>query len=959
MTSPKTINPKSIPDTMPSPSHVTRIDGLELRYRLSSAAEQSNGQTNDLRARAVGILKECLTVGRAYILKHHLEIPNGKTLPSGLGTARQLAELTDQIVSALWDYTLTHVYRARNPTEGERLSLVAVGGYGRGELAPHSDIDLLFLRAWKQTPHGESVIEFILYTLWDLGFKVGYASRSIDDCLRLALEDHTIMAALLENRLIAGDRELHDALRASISPEQLKPNIGPFIAAKLSERESRHDRAGTSRYLVEPNLKEGRGGLRDLQSLYWIAHYLTMAGEAGPSGNILNGLLTPKEQALFDKAFEFFWRVRILLHNLAGRAEERLHFDLQPELARRMGFVSPQGEPLVERFMRRYFHTAREVGTLTRIVCTQLEDQKSKPQPSLNRLWQSAKGALLRPDHPGFVIEGHRLSVRYEGIFELEPHLMMAFFANIDRLELDLHPKAFTAISRKIGLMDAKLRRSSEQADIFLRLLSKGKNPYRILSLMSETGLLGRYLPEYGRIVAQTQLNMYHAYTVDEHTLKALDIIHGIDTGRYKNEHPLATQLIKQVIDKDSLYLAMLLHDTGKGDDLGQEIAGEISARKACTRLGLAAWQIDQVGWLVRHHLVLSDFAQKRDIHDPDTIRNFAEIVQTPERLRLLLILTVADIRAVGPTVWNAWKGQLMRDLVAATEAHFRGGRDNAILSQTDQANNQALTQLRKSILDKTPKPEKVTMETLVMRAQWPLLSQNTYEDLKQLAQHYAQLAPNEAKAWYRIDEQKNAAIITILGPDRRGLFADLSQTLAVFGANVLGASAHTLDHDRAIDVFSVQDISGQAFGKTHTHTMDKLLQALMKSSLDSSQSSEPLPISRAKIRAIDVTIAATVLFENTPQATIIEVSGRDRPGLLAGLARAIDNNALSIGSAHIDCYGHRAVDAFYVFDQETRKPLNADQKKALKADILAVLDEGHAMQIKVSPLTLKTATKR
>jgi len=812
-------NPPVIDDKILALDHSALIDGLELRYCLSHAAEQSNGLSHDLRARAVTILKDCLTVGRAKILKNHLVSPGPKSFISGLGTARALARLTDQIVSALWDFTLTHVYRARNPTEGERLSLVAVGGYGRGELAPHSDIDLLFLRAWKQTAHGESVIEFILYTLWDLGFKVGYASRSIDESLRLALEDHTIMSALLENRLIAGDRELHEALRAALSPERLKSHVGPFITAKLSEREARHDRIGTSRYLVEPNLKDGRGGLRDLQSLYWIAHYLTIAGAAGPSGNVLNGLLTLKEQALFDKAFEFYWRVRILLHNLAGRAEERLHFDLQPELARRMGFVGPDGEPLVERFMRRYFHTAREVGTLTRIVCTQLEDQQSKPRPSLSRLWHSAKGALMRPDHPGFVIEGQRLSVRDEGLFEKEPALMMAFFANIDRLELDLHPKAFSAISRQIGLMGAHLRRSSQQAEIFIKILSQGKNPYRILSLMSETGLLGRYLPEYGRIVAQTQLNMYHAYTVDEHTLKALDIIHGIDTGRYKQEHPLATQLIKQVIDKDSLYLAMLLHDTGKGDDLGQEIAGEISARKACERLGLAAWQIDQVGWLVRHHLVLSDFAQKRDIHDPDTIKTFAEIVQTPERLRLLLILTVADIRAVGPTVWNAWKGQLMRELVAATEAHFRGGRDNALLAPTDQAHFQALTNLKKSLLDKTPKPDKGAMEALLSRATMPLLSQTAFEDLRLLAQFDTKTPQTEAAAWYRIDEQKNATLITILGPDRRGLFADLSQTLASFGANVW-APLPILWIQGALLMFSASKTLADKLLARHTQTV-------------------------------------------------------------------------------------------------------------------------------------------
>ncbi|MBW8880286.1 MAG: [protein-PII] uridylyltransferase, partial [Asticcacaulis sp.] len=662
-----------------------RIDGRALRQALTKAFEDSSGDTSDLRRRAVAILKDAWDLSRASILGG-LDDHKG-----GLSTARALAHAADEIVSALWDFTLTHVYRARNPTEGERLSLMAVGGYGRGELAPYSDLDLLFVRAWKETSHSESVIEFILYSLWDLGFKVGHSSRTVDEVLKYARGDHTIMTALLERRRIAGDKELVDQLENRIAAEGLKSHMFDFVAAKLEERDARHYKAGATRYVVEPNVKEGKGGLRDLHTLFWIAQFLAAAEPdkmRKPEDNtpgqprILDRLLTDKERQIFMRAFDFLWKVRILMHVTAGRGEDRLSFDLQPEIARRMGFIDRTGEPNVERFMRRYFVTSKEVGALTRTFCTKLEAQQAKPLVRLSTMIQSGLMNLTRGDHPGFVIVHGRLGVNSPDIFQKSPVAMFLLFKMADRLEVDLHPDAFTAIARNLKLMTPSLRRNPEAARLFLDLLVRGKNPYRTLSMMSETGLLGRYIPEFGRIVAQTQFNMYHAYTVDEHTLRAIDIIHGIDTGRYKDDHPLASSIMPQLVDKESLYLAMLLHDTGKGGEHGQEIGGEIAARKACERLGLPDWKIDQVAWLVRHHLVLSDFAQKRDVSDPETVAAFAQIVETPERLRLLLILTVADIRAVGPGVWNAWKGQLMRDLVAATESAFRGGRGSDAVAQ-------------------------------------------------------------------------------------------------------------------------------------------------------------------------------------------------------------------------------------------------------------------------------------
>lgn len=913
-----------------------RIDGASLREALTAAFEASNGDTLDLRRRAVAILKESWDLSRAALFDRVNEHKGG------YATAKALAKCADEIVSALWDFTLTHVYRASNPSEGERLALLAVGGYGRGELAPYSDLDLLFLRPWKQTSHTESVIEFILYTLWDLGLKVGHASRTVEEAIRYAREDHTIMTALLEHRRIAGDKALVQDLDDRLNKDGLRSSAFDFVAAKLEERDARHVKAGATRFLVEPNLKEGKGGLRDLHSLFWIAKYLSGetghgAGHNSRSGwDALENVLTDKERGVFKRAFDFLWKVRILVHIVAGHAEERLTFDLQPEIARRMGFLDRNGEPNVERFMRRYFITAKEVGALTRAFCTKLEEQRAKPLAKLSTLIQSGLMNLTRADHPGFVVVGGRLSVQSPDIFVKSPVAMFLLFKMADRLELDLHPDAFTAISRHLDLVTPSLRRHPEAARLFLDLLVRGKNPYKTLSLMAETGLLGRYIPEFGRIVAQTQFNMYHAYTVDEHTLRAIDIIHGIDTGRYKDDHPLSTLIMPHLADKETLYLAMLLHDTGKGDEDGQEIAGEAAARKACERLGLEDWKIEQVAWLVRHHLVFSDYAQKRDVSDPATVAAFAGIVQTPERLRQLVILTVADIRAVGPGVWNGWKGQLMRDLFAATESAFRGGRGSDALSGIRQGISQRAAE-RRAILSENNADMAAWLETM----DETYLFAFTPEDIREHAALVWSAFESEPAVRARVDAQRNATAFSVSADDRPGLFADLSRALANLGGNVVGAQVYTSSTGHALDVFYVQDTQGLPFGHDDPGRI-KQAETQMEAAAKGQMSPEVRWASSLNTRAAAFSIAPTVTFDEGPgaDATIVEVSGRDRPGLLADIAEAISRAHLDIASAHIDCYGERAVDAFYVTDHFRKSRLSGQQKQGLKKALLDVLDQ-------------------
>tara|TARA_R110001606_G_scaffold359994_7_gene512238 strand:- start:26949 stop:29624 length:2676 start_codon:yes stop_codon:yes gene_type:complete len=841
--------------------------------------------TPDVRATVAGLLGQHYQAARTKVAAR---LTAG--LP-GVEVARLYCAAADDLLLALWQFTTEVLYPAPNPTEAERLSLIAVGGYGRGVLAPFSDLDLLFLRPWKTTPRTESVAEFVLYVLWDMGLKVGQSTRSVDDCLALARSDMTVRTALLEARPLAGDRALTDTFIDTFRTEVAKADPRPFIAAKLDERDTRHQKSGAVRYRVEPNVKDGKGGMRDLNTLFWIAR--SLAPDSPLGARVLDDLLTSRERRTFEEAFDFLWRVRTHLHLIVGRAEEKLTFDHQAEMARRMGWRGRGDEPAVERFMRRYFLVARDVGALTRAMSAKLEARQQKSTLSLSRL---IPGRRRKLGVEGFVEDRGRLSVTGTKVFAADPLKLLTLFRVADTHDLDLHPDAFSAVTRSLSLVTPSLRRDPEATRTFLDILAHGQRPYRVLTLMNETGLLGRFLPEWGRIVGQTQFNMYHAYTVDEHTLQAIGIINDIARGKLKVDHPLSTGIVHLIGDFEALMLAMMLHDVGKGGDRGQLEDGAFAARRACERLGVDSRRIELVVWLVRNHLALSDYAQKRDVSDPDTIRAFADLVGDPEHLRTLLVLTVADIRAVGPGVWNSWKGQLMRDLYDRTEALFRGEdvrRDDPLAEFPD----------------------------LVERA-------------RSAGAAVEALPPGP-------DDDAATTRIAVAAHDRSGLFAALAAALSGAGADVVGARVATAGDGTALDVFEVQDGAGLPYGRTEPRRLKRLL-ARLEAAARRDTAPEPaasVEISRRRA-AFDVRPVVLIDARTSDTAVVIEVSGSDRPGLLADLARVLSAHKLSIRSAHVASFGERAVDSFYVVDTRGRKPVVGSRTDALRADLEAVLDQ-------------------
>src|SRR5712672_4025069 len=618
------------------------IDRRALAEELSAAAGSVQVPALD-RTSFVEPLRAVLTNGRAEIRRRF------EATGDGAAVIREQCFLMDQLIRALFDLATQEIYPLPNPTKGERLAIVAVGGYGRGELAPFSDVDLLFLLPYKQTPHTEQVVEYLLYLLWDLGLKIGQSTRSVDECLRQAKSDLTIRTGLLEARYLWGEQALFNELKRRFDSEIVRGTAAQFVEAKLAERDARHKRVGDSRYQLEPNVKEGKGGLRDLHTLYWIAKYIFRTEDVGKLVDL--GVLSAEESARFERAQTFLWTVRCHLHYLAGRAEERLTFDLQTEVGRRMGYTDHAGTRGVERFMKHYFLIAKDVGDLTRIFCAILEaDQQHKRRLPWIR-WGTGRRSL-----EGFVIDGERLTIPSEDFFKTDPVGLLRLFHVAQQHDLDIHPRALRAVTQSLRLVDGRLRENPEANRLFLEILTSKKDPETALRRMNEAGVFGRFIPDFGRVVAQMQYDMYHVYTVDEHTLFAIGILHKVETGQLKEELPVASQIMPTIASRRALYLATLLHDIAKGRGGDHSVLGEQVALELGPRLGLSGEETETVAWLVRWHLLMSSTAFKLDISDPQAIQNFVERVQSPERLKLLLVLTAADIRAVGPKVWNGWK---------------------------------------------------------------------------------------------------------------------------------------------------------------------------------------------------------------------------------------------------------------------------------------------------------------
>jgi [protein-PII] uridylyltransferase len=899
------------------------IDADALRHALTALARDT-GDPGTLRASGLTLIKQAFTTGRERV-KAAVEQEG----LSGLAAARALSGLQDAIIQVIYDFAVKHVYYAQNPSTAERICIVATGGYGRGELAPGSDIDLLFVRPFKQTAWGESVIEFILYMLWDLGLKVGHATRSLAESVRLSKLDITIRTAILEARFLWGDHALYEDLRKKFWTEVATGNGRDFVEAKLAERDSRHERQGESRYLVEPNIKEGKGGLRDLQTLYWIGKYLYHVYDAGDL--VEHGVFTRDEYRTFQKAEAFLWNVRVHLHYLLGRAEERLSFDVQPALAAQLGYTDPEKpRRAVEAFMRAYFLVAKDVGDLTRIFCAALEEQHRKVRPSLSRMLPG----FLKPrsSEDDFFVENGRLNAN-PAIFRHDPANILRLFHTADIKGVDIHPNALRTVTRSLDLITDAVRNDPQANQAFLETLTSRQNPEWALRMMNEAGVLGRFVPEFGHAVGLMQFNMYHHYTVDEHLIRAIGNLAAIERGELKEVNPLTSDIIKRIQARNVLYCAVLLHDMAKGLPGDHSDVGAVIAESLCPRLGLTANETKQVAWLVKNHLVMSDTAQRRDIGDPKTVRDFVAQVQSPEMLRLLVILTVADIRAVGPGVFNGWKGQLLRELYYAAENMMTGGDQAPSRAGRVAAAKQAL---EARLADFTP----AAREKLLVRHYDNYWLAFDEDELERHARLMARAdAEGQLLALETVSNDFRAVTeIVLYTPDNAGLFSQFAGAIAMSGGSIVDAKAFTTSDGFALDVFSVQDAEGGAFGDAER--LARLAQTIEKTLRGEVRPGQLLAKRSQRSKASAFSIRPKINFDNEASriATVIEVECLDRPGLLYDITQTLFQAGLSISTSMIATYGERAIDVFYVRDGFGHKIVHPDRLDAVEKRLRAAL---------------------
>lgn len=762
---------------------------------------------------------------------------------SGTAYAKRRADAMDEKLAALFG-------------NADNMCLMAIGGYGRAELCPHSDIDLMVLVDGDGSP---DKIEKFLYALWDQGLKVGHSVRTRAECLDLARKDSKILTSLIDARAIAGNIAEGESLRNDIalllSPSEKKA----FVQSKLAERDERHSRYGDTRYVLEPNIKEGKGGLRDFQTLLWITKVLYGARSLDDLVGI--NILTASEARRFAKSHDFLLTVRCHLHQIAGRAEERLHFDIQPDLAERLGYASRHTGKSVERFMKHYFLVTRDMGDLTRILLAAIAHEENP-------------AAVRSESFFGFEILDDRLTFGAKQCLKTHPLDMLRLFRVAQDTGKDIHPFALKDITRHLKYIDDTMREDALANQLFLEILTARKDAALILRRMNEAGVLGRFIPDFGRIIALMQFDRYHYFTVDEHTLRVIDFMHAMERGELRDAAPIASEAAQTIGPRLALYVALFLHDICKGrGGRHAELGGEL-ALSLCPRFGLDGDDTDLVSWLVHEHLLMSDTAFRRNLNDPKTIADFSARIRKPERLDMLFCLTTADIMGVGPDRWTAWKARLLEELYLKTRALMAGEEPGMTAEIATPA-------------DYVQGTTRIDITT---------------------------------------DDAQSATVVIVYTPDRPGLFATLCGALSAEGASIMRAYINTLPETKggkiAVDRFIIQNATGLPFRQERRqedvrHTILAALDGRLD--IDSKIAEHRIPLSR---KDLVFDIPPKIQIDNTASGgdTVVEIETRDRHGLLYDIACTFRDQGLDIRAAKINTQGLRAIDAFYVQTARRKK---------------------------------------
>lgn len=793
---------------------------------------------------------------------------------AGLKFQNSYTDLIDKIISTVADF---YGGNLKAPI------IVALGGYGRKELAPFSDIDIVFMHTENYDRQKKKFIESLNSTFWNIGIKLSASARTLEDCEKAMTEDPLFLTSLLEKRLIWGPKPVYQRLEKAFQKHIAASPPGFFISTKLTERDIRHLKMGDSRYQLEPNIKESKGGLRDIHTLLWMANFLY--GVRRPEDMVKKKILTAAEAATLKQALHFFWTVRCHLHFLAGRADDRLSFDNQPRIAELMGYKDKEPHVRAEKFMKDYFLLAKEVGHLTRILCAKIESQSLSGGATAG-----AKKLVFQDSVEDFPVKGNRLTVAGAGTFKKDPTEIIRIFRVSQTKGIDIHPDALRHIRNSL---DNLKHHSTEAYPLFLEILLDSKRSEQTIRRMNEADVLGALIPDFNNIVAHMQYDMYHSFTADEHTIHAIGMMHRLESGALAEAASLASGLFPQIHSRRALYVAMFLHDIAKGTGGKHSETGAKIAREICPQLGLSPEETETVAWLVQEHLAMTMTAFKRDLNDPKTVEDFIATVQSPERLKLLTLLTTADIMAVGPERWNNWKSGLLAELYHKSAEAMAG----------------------------TPRNR---------------------DDEARFIAHYMKAFGKNPSSGIKITPQPkhDHTEVVVFTSDRKGLFSTLSGAMAASGASIVDARIFTLTNGMALDVFHVQNLKGHVY--ENSAFLNKTLKAALDGKLNLSAEIRERQKNAPKKAGL-FKISPRVIIDNNASNsnTVIEVNGRDRPGFLYDITSELSHQGLQISAAKIVTFGSRAVDVFYVRNSFGLKILHAGKLKTIENSLKQVLERG------------------
>jgi len=820
-----------------------------------------------------------------------------ETLYAELGGMFDAGEHGDAMVRRMCagvDRLIIEIWRDVAGTGAGGVDLLAVGGYGRGELCPQSDWDVWFLLEKDANPSVKAAIERFVYAVWDMNVKLGHAVRTVDETMAYVREDWNTATAGLESRLLRGEGLAYAVLRKKLGVFFSRKRKA-FVEAKLEEMERRHVKTGGTAFLMEPDIKEGKGGLRDVQAVFWLAKVWHKSKEIADL--VRDGMISETEYRHLMQAQDFLWRCRTGLHLQVGRASDRLGFEQQMALAERMGYQNEPGRYAVEAFMKDYFRHAGRIARVSGLLTMHFQEE-------LHPRWLTRRKDI----GDGLTLEGKWIGVCNEHVFDEDPFRLLRIFYVAQEGDRLLSSQALRQVREHVLLIDDIFRTSSEACRIFLRILGEQRNVSASLKQMNDTGVLGRFIPEFRHTVGLGQFDNYHAYTVDEHTIRAIgearNMVHGLRGERLA----LAVNVFKKIGRPELLYLALLFHDIAKGLSGDHSELGEACAANICQRLGLSQDAANLVAWLVRNHLFMAMTSQRSDLSDPAVIKRFSRKIGDIERLRYLLLLTVADIAAVGPNVWNGWKGALLRDLFLAAERYLMGEED-ASVGTRERARIRVDSTLKKVDISEREALVRV-LDTLPWRAVLGLSPKLLLRAGRIMAGVQADVGIDAL-----VDHDRGESLILVLASDRPGLFADIAAAMASGHINILAAQAYVLKKGMVLDVFHLQGSDGKPLSEQNdlSRLKQRIEQAVGGHLAVRTHKPKPsVLMQKVPVRAHALPLASS-------RQTAIEVTAADRPGLLSLLAGEVADAGFNVRGANISTFGEKAVDVFFLTRRDGR----------------------------------------